>query len=98
MWTWKYNGFFQYADLPKPVQHINFKAQVDNTNGQTDNTVVNVENGHIEMDNEPFDFRLLVKNPVSNMFIDAAAKGKLDLGKVAQLIKLRKRYQDRRVA
>lgn len=84
------DGFFQYADLPKPVQHINFKAQVDNKDGQTDNTVVNLKNGHIEMDNDPFDFRLLVKNPVSNMFIDAAAKGKLDLSKVAQYIKLEK--------
>jgi hypothetical protein len=81
-------GFFQYTDLPKPVQNINFKAQVDNPDGQTDNTVVNVENGHIEMDNEPFDFRLLVKNPVSNMFVDAAAKGKLDLSKLAQYVKL----------
>jgi hypothetical protein len=84
------NGFFQYADLPKPVQHINFKAQVDNKDGQTDNTVVNVENGHIEMDKEPFDFRLLVKNPISNMFVDAAAKGKLDLSKVSQYVKLEK--------
>ncbi|MGF2413437.1 hypothetical protein [Ferruginibacter sp.] len=84
------NGFFQYADLPKPVQNINFKAQVDNKDGQTDNTVVNVENGHIEMDKEPFDFRLLVKNPVSNMFVDAAAKGKLDLSKVSQYVKLEK--------
>jgi AsmA-like C-terminal region len=84
------NGFFQYADLPKPVQNINFKAQVDNKDGQTDNTIVNVENGHIEMDKEPFDFRLLVKNPISNMFVDAAAKGKLDLSKVAQYVKLEK--------
>ncbi|MGG9963600.1 AsmA-like C-terminal region-containing protein [Ferruginibacter sp. SUN106] len=84
------NGFFQYADLPKPVQNINFKAQVDNKDGQTDNTVVNIENGHIEMDKEPFDFRLLVKNPISNMFVDAAAKGKLDLSKVAQYVKLEK--------
>jgi AsmA-like C-terminal region len=84
------NGFFQYTDLPKPVQNINFKAQVDNKDGQTDNTIVNVANGHVEMDNEPFDFRLLVKNPVSNMFVDAAAKGKLDLSKVSQFIKLEK--------
>jgi len=89
------NGFFQYPDLPKPVKNINFKVQVDNKDGQTDNTIVNVENGHIEMDNDPFDFRLLVKNPVSNMFIDAAAKGKLDLGKITQLVKLEK---DTRIA
>ncbi|MDN3659480.1 AsmA-like C-terminal region-containing protein [Ferruginibacter paludis] len=82
------DGFFQYPDLPKPLQQINIKAQVDNPDGVTDNTVVNVEKAHIEMDKEPFDIRLLVKKPISNLFVDAAAKGKLDLGKIAQLIKL----------
>jgi len=84
------DGFFQYPDLPKPLQQINFTAQVDNPNGQTDNTVLNIEKAHFEMDKEPFDFRLLVVKPSSNMFIDAAAKGKLNLSKIAQLIKLEK--------
>lgn len=82
------NGFFQYPDLPKPLQEINIKAMVDNPDGVTDHTVVDIEKAHIEMDKEPFDIRLLVKNPVSNMFVDAAAKGKLDLGKIVQLVKL----------
>jgi hypothetical protein len=82
------DGFFQYPDLPKPLQQINIKAKVDNPDGITDNTVVNVEKAHIEMDKEPFDIRLLVKKPISNMFVDAAAKGKLDLGKLTHLIKL----------
>lgn len=83
------NGFFHYPDLPKPLQQINIKAQIDNPDGVTDNTIVNVEKAHFEMDQEPFDIRVLVKKPISNMFVDAAAKGKLDLGKVAQLIKLK---------
>ena len=70
------------------MQQINIKAQIDNPDGITDHTIVNIEKGHFEMDNDPFDIRLLVKNPVTNMFIDAAAKGKLDLGKVAQMVKL----------
>ena len=82
------NGFFQYPDLPKPVKNILLSVKVDNPDGITDHTIVNIPNGHIEIDNEPFDFRLLLKNPVSDMFIDAAAKGKLDLSKVAQLVKL----------
>ncbi len=82
------DGFFQYPDLPKPVKNINFSVKVDNPDGITDHTVVNVPQAHIEMDNDPFDFRLLVKTPVSDMFVDAAAKGKLDLSKVAQLVKL----------
>ncbi|MBC7903896.1 MAG: hypothetical protein H7Y27_10750 [Gemmatimonadaceae bacterium] len=82
------NGFFQYPDLPKPVKNIQLKMQVDNPDGVTDHTVVNIPAAHIELDNDPFDFRLLVKTPVSDMFIDAAAKGRLDLSKVAQLVKL----------
>jgi hypothetical protein len=80
--------FFQYPDLPKPVKNINLELKVDNPDGITDHTVINIPKGHIEIDNDPFDFRLLVKNPVSDLFIDAAAKGKLDLSKVAQLVKL----------
>jgi len=83
-------GSFKYTDLPKAVEHINFNAVVDNADGQTDNTVVDITNGHLEIDKDPFDFRLLVKKPVSNMFVDAAAKGKLDLSQVANYIKLQK--------
>lgn len=84
------DGSFKYTDLPKGVQQINFKVLVDNPDGITDNTVVDITNGHLAIDNEPIDFRLLVKNPVSNMFVDAAAKGKLDLSQVANYVKLEK--------
>lgn len=84
------DGSFKYTDLPKGVQQINFKAVVDNPDGKTDNIVVDITNGHLAIDNEPFNFRLLVKNPISNMFIDAAAKGKLDLSQVANYVKLEK--------
>ena len=84
------DGSFKYTDLPKAVEQINFNAVVDNPDGKTDNTVVDITRGHLAIDNEPFAFRLLVKNPVSNMFVDAAARGKLDLGQVAGFIKLEK--------
>ena len=84
------NGSFKYTDLPKAIQQINLKAVVDNPDGQTDNTVINITNGHLQIDKEPFDFRLLVKKPVSTMFVDAAAKGKLDLSQVASYTKLEK--------
>ncbi|MBL7700829.1 MAG: hypothetical protein JNM14_01145 [Ferruginibacter sp.] len=84
------NGSFKYTDLPKGVEQINFKAVVDNPDGKTDNTVVDITNGQLAIDNEPFGFRLMVKNPVSNMFVDAAAKGKLDLGQVGNYVKLEK--------
>jgi hypothetical protein len=82
------DGTFQYSDLPKPVKDINVVANFRNPDGKPDNTVVDIKSAHLSMDNDPFDFRLLMKNPVTNMFVDAAAKGKLDLSKVAQFVKL----------
>jgi hypothetical protein len=40
------------------------------------------------MDNEPFDFKLFFKNPETAQYIDAVAKGKLDLGNVSKFVKL----------
>ncbi|MDO6431595.1 AsmA-like C-terminal region-containing protein [Flavitalea sp. BT771] len=82
------NGFFQYPDLPKPVKNINLVVKTDNPDGVTDHTVVEIPQGHIEMEETPFDFRMLLKTPVSDPYIDAAAKGRLDLAKVAQFVKL----------
>jgi hypothetical protein len=82
------DGFFQFPDLPKPVKNINLLVKIDNPDGITDHTVLDIPKGHIEMDNEPFDFRLLVKNPVSAQYIDAVATGKLDLSRISQYIKL----------
>ncbi|MEJ0105734.1 MAG: hypothetical protein WDO19_25645 [Bacteroidota bacterium] len=53
-----------------------------------DNTVVDISKGHIEMDNEPFDFRLLFKNPETSKYIDAVAKGKIDLANIQNFVKL----------
>ncbi len=61
---------------------------VNNPDGITDHTVVDIKKGHIELENDPFDFRLLVKSPVSSMFVDAAAKGALDLSKISRMVKL----------
>lgn len=82
------NGFFQYPDLPKPVQNINLQVKVDNPDGITDNAVVEIPKAHIEFGSDPFDFHLLFKKPETDRYIDAAAKGKLDLAGITQFVKL----------
>ncbi len=82
------DGFFQYPDLPQPVKNINLAMKVDNPDGVTDHTIVDISKGHIEFGTDPFDFRLLLKNPITDQFIDAAAKGKLDLSRITQFVKL----------
>jgi len=82
------NGFFQYPDLPQPVKNIGITVKVDNPDGITDHTVVDVSKGHIEFGNDPFDFTLFLKNPVTVQYIEAALKGKLNLAQVTKFIKL----------
>ena len=82
------NGFFQYPDLPQPVKNIGLAVKVDNPDGITDHTVIHVSKGHIEFGNDPFDFTLFLKNPVTVQYIEAALKGKLNLAQVTKFIKL----------
>ncbi len=82
------NGSFQYPDLPKPVKNINLDLHTYNIDGQPNNSVVNIPKGHLEFDNEPFDFHFSYKNPETNQLIDAGAKGKLDLAQLSKFIKL----------
>ena len=82
------DGFFQYPDLPKPVKNIQIAMKISNPDGVPDHTVVDMPTGHLEMDNTPLDIRLLIKTPVSDMYVDGAAKGKLDLSQIGQFVKL----------
>ena len=88
------DGFFQYPDLPKPVKNIQLAMHASNPDGKTDNAVIDISKGHVEMDNEPFDFKLLFKNPETIQYIDAVAKGKLDLANVTKFVKLDQAIQN----
>ncbi len=82
------NGSFQYPDLPKPVRNIQLDLRALNTDGQPDHSVIDITKGHLEFDKEPFDFNFTYKNPVTIQYIDAGAKGKLDLSQLSKFIKL----------
>lgn len=82
------NASFQYPDLPNPVKNINLAIHVNNPDGKNDNTVIDISKGHAEMGNEPFDFKLLFKNPETIKYIDAVVIGKLDLANVSKFVKL----------
>ncbi len=84
------DGSFKYSDLPMGIEKIRFNALIDNPDGITDHTVVDVTNGHFQIDKDPFDIRLLVKKPMSAMYVDGAVKGKLDLSQVGNYVKLEK--------
>ncbi|MDP4262042.1 MAG: AsmA-like C-terminal region-containing protein [Bacteroidota bacterium] len=82
------DGFFQYPDLPQPVKNIQVALHASNPDGKPDNAVIDISKGHLEMDNEPFDLKLLFKNPETAKYIDATAKGKIDLANISRFVKL----------
>ncbi len=71
-------------DIPQPIRNGNLTIRIENQDGIADHTVVNIPKGHIEIGEDPVDFNLLIKNPVSDLFFDGSAKGKFNLANAAQ--------------
>ncbi len=82
------NGMFRYPSLPAAVTDIQVKMQADNADGIPDHTIVNIEKAHMALANAPFDLHLLLRTPISDPYIDAGLKGRIDLGQVQQFMKL----------
>ncbi len=78
------NARFQYPDLPAAVTNIAIDLRVDNTDGNIDNTEVNLSRFHMEFGNNPIDAKLIVKNLVTYP-IEAAVDATLDLGELATM-------------
>lgn len=84
------NGSFRYPSLPYPADNIFLNLHYSNPDGAPDNSVVDLSKLSMTLAGEPFSLKLLLKTPVSDPFIDATAKGKLDLSKILGLIPLEK--------
>jgi uncharacterized protein involved in outer membrane biogenesis len=84
------DAMFKYPELPSPVKNVNFAMDVHNPNGKMDNTVVNLSRFHMELGNDPIDATLLLKTPISDPYIDAKVKGRLDLAQITKFYPLEK--------
>ncbi|WP_126972829.1 AsmA-like C-terminal region-containing protein [Gynurincola endophyticus] len=82
------DGFFQYPDLPQPVQNIQIAAAVQNATGEMDDTRIDVSNMHIEFGKDAFDFFLKFERPMTTQVVDLKALGKLNLASVTEFVKL----------
>ncbi|MDN3587347.1 AsmA-like C-terminal region-containing protein [Pedobacter aquatilis] len=83
------NGKIKYPSLPSAINNIQIKSQISNPDGVIDNTVINVPSFHLEFGQVPVDGKLLVKNPVSDPFVDMALKGKLDLKQLTAIFPMK---------
>ncbi|WP_316768789.1 AsmA-like C-terminal region-containing protein [Pedobacter frigiditerrae] len=83
------NGKIKYPALPSAINNIQVKSTISNPDGVLDNTVVNVPAFHLEFGAAPIDGRLLVKNPMTDPFVDMALKGNLDLKQLTAIFPMK---------
>ncbi len=82
------DGMIQYPDLPKSVDNIDIKLNVNNPGGSPDGTTTVLEKFHFELGGNPFDASLNVTTPVSNLTFNGLVDGKIDLSSLADAIPL----------
>ena len=82
------NLLYSSAAFPQPLQNGNMKVQIENSGGIADNTSVNISSGHIEVGNDPLDFTLQLRHPMSSVDFSGTAKGKFTLDNVKQFVQL----------
>ncbi len=79
-------GWFKYPALPSPVENVSLKLAVQNPDGNLGHTEINLSALHFELQGDPFDAKLFAKNPMSNPYLDAYAKGVLNLDHIVKIV------------
>ena len=82
------NAMFRYPSLPAGVDGINIVANVKNPGGTADATTIVVNPFNFVLEGNPFSLTANIKTPISDLNFNAAAKGKLDLGKIKDVYPL----------
>lgn len=82
------DGMFQYPQLPTAMNNVTVDLFVNNPGGDPDRTIIDLKKFHVDLGKDPFDASALVQTPVSDPHIKAAAKGKINLGEIKNLIQL----------
>ena len=82
------DAWFQYPDLPAAVNDINILARIESPGGDLDNTVVDVEKLSVNLAGNPVMARLLLKNPMTDPYIDTKIDARLNLSDVERFYPL----------
>jgi len=82
------DAMFRYPDLPSSAENIGIDLNISNKSSQLDDMVINLKKFHIELSKNPFDATLVMKTPLSDPFIEASFNGKIDLGKIKDIVPL----------
>ena len=82
------NGMVNYPDLPKKIEDINISLQTYFNGADKDKTVVNLEQFHWKLGENPFDASFKLRTPMSDPAINGKLDGKIDLATFKEVIPL----------
>lgn len=82
------DGYFAYPDLPKDVSDVQLALHVDYKGADMDATTVNLDRFHLLLGGNPFDLKLQVEHPVSDMHVTGEAVGMIDFASLQDVVPL----------
>ncbi|MFO7668441.1 MAG: AsmA-like C-terminal region-containing protein [Bacteroidales bacterium] len=80
------DGFFSYPDLPKDVSDVQLELSVNYDGKDMDLTTVDLEKFHLSLGGNPFDVKLHVDHPISDMRVAGEMKGVIDFSSLKDLV------------
>lgn len=78
------NASFQYPNLPKSVRNIVIDTKIINETGILNDTYVNLDKLSFAIDQDVFNAKAHIRNITQNAIVDAALKGKINLGNISK--------------
>ena len=78
------NASFKYPDLPKGVNDITIKAEINNETGNVDDTYVMVDAFNFRIDKDEFRSNASIVNLTANPLVNAKLMGTVNLGNLSK--------------
>ena len=82
------NLLYSTPAFPQPIRNGSMKIQLENNGGIADNTLINISSGHIEVGQDPVDFTLQLRKPMSTADFSGTAEGRFTLDNLKQFVQL----------
>ncbi len=82
------NASFKYPDLPKQMNNINIDAKIKNETGNVDDTYIAINALNFKIDDDLFSTSGKLRNLTTNILVNLAIKGTLDLANLEKVYPL----------
>jgi vacuolar-type H+-ATPase subunit H len=82
------DGAFAYPDLPRDVSDVQMNVKVQYKGTDLDASLLEIERLHFQMGEDPFDMRLYIAHPFSDMHVAGAAVGTIDFSSIGDIVPL----------